>query len=504
MNPRRWSLGLLLAVVALLGQPRPAGAHVGNPTTIYEGLAGNIPVRVSVKVPTVVPGLAEINVRVLTNGVTRVTALPAHWQSGPEGLPPADVCQPVPGEPDLYHAELWLMVRGAYSVQVTVETAHGSGKVLVPVNALATTVLTMPRGLGAVLVVLGLLLFALAVSAAGAALRESVLEPGTNPTRKRVWLGRGAAVLAAVVLSAGLWGGWRWWRAEDSHYRNNRMHKPAQARAEVKEEGGRRTLQFNVLPPDAQPGSRGRLAGLVPDHGKLMHLFLVRAGDGAGFAHLHPLRRSTNLFESLLPPLPAGRYHIYADVTHETGFSQTLTSSVVLAEAAPPAGGRIEWSDPEDSWIRQDQVTPGAAPLGDGYTMTWERDPALRARRETTLRFRVLDPQGQPADLEPYMSMLAHAIVWRDDGAVFTHLHPAGTVSVASQQVFQLRTDGQRPRRITPEMMEALCQPPGPELRRLPIQFPYEFPLAGRYRIWVQIKTGGAVRTGVFEAEVGG
>lgn len=156
-------------------------------------------------------------------------------------------------------------------------------------------------------------------------------------------------------------------------------------------------------------------------------------------------------------------------------------------------------SDPDDSW-RAGQSESGA--LGDGFRIIRDRGEPLVVGRETSLRFRVLDAKGEPADLEPYMSMLAHAIVRRDDGTVFTHLHPAGTISVASHQVFPLRSGEKPPRRITPEMMEKLCQPPGPELRRLPIAFPYEFPKPGRYRIWVQVKTGGTVRTGVFDAEV--
>jgi hypothetical protein len=52
----------------------------------------------------VVPGLADIDVRVLTNGVRRVTVLPVHWRAGLEGAPPPDVATPVEGEPGLYHA----------------------------------------------------------------------------------------------------------------------------------------------------------------------------------------------------------------------------------------------------------------------------------------------------------------------------------------------------------------------------------------------------------------
>jgi hypothetical protein len=102
------------------------------------------------------------------------------------------------------------------------------------------------------------------------------------------------------------------------------------------------------------------------------------------------------------------------------------------------------------------------------------------------------------------MNMLAHAAVRRDDGAVFSHLHPAGSISMAAQQVFQLRAGEKQRGRITPEMMEKLCQPPGPELGRLPLSFPYEFPQPGRYRLWVQVKIAGKVRTAVFDAEVAG
>lgn len=174
----------------------------------------------------------------------------------------------------------------------------------------------------------------------------------------------------------------------------------------------------------------------------------------------------------------------------------------------PAANGEVQAgvvADPDDSWfagVPQGTVGKSESSLGDGLMMTWDVPSLLMARREVTLKFRIANPEGRFVTLDPYMNMLGHAAVRRDDGSVFTHLHPAGSVSMAAQQVFQLRAGENPPRRITPEMMEKLCQPPSGDLPQQPLTFPYEFPQPGRYRIWVQVKVAGQVRTGVFDADV--
>jgi hypothetical protein len=238
-----------------------------------------------------------------------------------------------------------------------------------------------------------------------------------------------------------------------------------------------------------------------------MHVFMMREPDLDVLAHVHPVRRNHWLFEAALPPMPPGSYRLYADVTHENGLAQTLVAVARIEDvaAAKTTNTTKLWTDPDDSWHQGRTFFSAAGSkcdLGDGFVMKWETGSTLEVGRETSLRFSALDRNGKLARLEPYMSMLGHAAVRRDDGAVFTHLHPAGSISIASQQVFQLRA-GERPQgRITPEMLEKLCQPPSGDSSQFPLSFPYEFPKPGRYRIWVQVKVGGQVRTAEFDTTV--
>ena len=491
-------------LLLLLGRGSSALAHVGTLNVVYETQTPPVPVRVVIRPPGVVPGLADIDIRLLTNqpAVQRVTVLPVHWRAGLVGAPPPDVAVAVPGEPGLYHAELWLMDLGAYSVHVSLETATITNRFIVPVNSLATNLLPMTPLLGGILLVLGGLLFLLAASIAGAAVREGVLAPGAVPTAARRWAGLAAGLGAAAILALAIWGGRSWWMKEDRGYRNNKMHQPVPCAVTVRVVGTQRVLQLNVLTNEG----RVNFPGLVPDHGKLMHVYLIQEPGMAALAHVHPVRKTHWQFEATLPPLPAGDYRVYADVTHESGYSQTLTAPARLPEIQPGSlSGAVPPVDPDDSaFTGQPGPAQEEADLGDGFVMKWKRPEKLVAGAGTALQFEVREAGGERVRLEPYMSMLGHAAVRREDGEVFMHLHPAGSASIAAQQVFQIRAGDSAPRRITPELMEKYCQLPTAEGGLQPLRFPYEFPKGGRYRIWVQVKLNGRVRTGVFDAQVQG
>src|SRR5205823_9431881 len=152
------TLGAPAIFLCLLGVvfPFAARAHVGSPNVFFEGKAGPYPVHVVIQPPEVIPGLAEISVRVEGDGVERVTALPIKWNAGRKGAPPPDVARRIRGETNLFNAQLWFMEDGAQSVELDVSGKSGSGRVMIPVDAVARRVLLMPKSLGTILAVLGI------------------------------------------------------------------------------------------------------------------------------------------------------------------------------------------------------------------------------------------------------------------------------------------------------------------------------------------------------------
>jgi hypothetical protein len=481
--------GVMAALVLL-------AAHVGSPNVFYDGSAGPYPVRVVVRPPGVIPGLAEISVRIPSGDVRRVTVQPVRWDLGTKGAPRPDEALPVQGEPRLWSASLWFMDFGSYSVHVAVEGAAGRGTVIVPVPAVATQTLGMKKGMALGLAGLGIFLFVGALTIVGAAARESVLPPGEMPDARRrrtSWIARAVAV---PVLALALLGGSRWWDSEDDAYASN-LYTPPQTRATAAVADGGRVLTLAITDTTWH-----RFSPMLPDHGKLMHMFLVREPAMDAFAHVHPVRADSASFRLALPAdLPAGTYRLYADVVHESGFPQTFVNRVTIPAAPANSSTAV---DADDAWRVGGAVSGTAARLEDGSTMTWERDAQLVAGRETTLRFRVTDAAGAPAALQPYIGMMSHAAVSRDDGSVFVHLHPAGSVSMTAQQLFVQRERGDTTRTPDGRLIVRDATDHAMQMGAQPgvVSFPYEFPKAGRYRVWVQVKREGRVLTGAFDADV--
>jgi hypothetical protein len=252
-----------------------------------------------------------------------------------------------------------------------------------------------------------------------------------------------------------------------------------------------------------------------------MHLFLIRQGDTDAFAHLHPIQKEAREYQAALPPLPAGSYKIYCDLTFaETGLSSTATNTIELP--APPATGNSTTlkADTDDSWTIYPEAAANTADsdrstyqIPNGPRVTWLAHPPLRAHRDAALRFEIADPADRAVPLQPYMGMISHAAVCSYDGAIFDHLHPGGNFSMGSYQFFQEKLAWNNPGQSDPNC--GLTVSPANEKDRQNIigdhgparpiiSLPYEFPAPGKYHVWVQFKTEGQIYTAVFEAEVAG
>ena len=500
-----------LLFAACLFAPMLAHSHVGSPNVFFEGKAGPHPVRVIIRPPPTLPGSAQVDVRVTDDDVSRVALRAVFWQAGEESAPaPIDATR-VAGESHLFNAPLWFLRKGSYSVQVTVESPRGRGTVAVPLSSAATQRPVMPPALGAVLATFGGLLFLGAVWIAGAAAREAALDPGAEPQPRDRARGWKVCALTACILAGALGAGTMRWRTMDREFRNNALAQPVPVEATVRTEG---TLHLLRLTPPSGSREATTWETLVADHGKLAHLFLIREPDGNAFAHLHPVRRDGRTFEGVLPPLPAGPYQLYAELTREDGRSETLVAKVAVPAAigvasqpamldeviclspiAPVGDAAQPFAlDADDSWhVSRASAAPAAtrtqvSPLMGGSRMVFQNAGELIANRETSMRFNVFTADGHAAKLAPYMGMLGHAVVRRSDAAVFTHLHPVGTISMAAEEMFTRR---ERP-----------AATPAPVATGNEVTFPYAFPRPGDYRVWVQVRMSGRVVTGVFDVRV--
>jgi hypothetical protein len=506
---RHIALATLLLVAAL-----PLSAHVGSPDVFYEGNAGPYPLFVTIRVPPVIPGVAEIEIRSESKNVRAIQVVPMRLAGPGSNLPPTpDPAAQSKDDPQFFTASLWLMESGALQVRMIVDGAQGQGEVSVPVPSSAQRTLPMTKSLSALLLGLMLLLAVGVVFIVGAIVREGNLEAGEVADDARNRRAHRAMAIASFIVIVLLFLGKTWWgvNAADFQRRVDFFKPPAAAltladghrleirvdRSEIR--GGR---------PDPRSPAYLRLGEVIPDHGHLMHLFLLRVPELNAMWHLHPDPIAGGAFALDLPDLPAGRYEVFADVVDPRGFPWTLVGSIALPQIAAGkslAGDDSAWSGASLRAVPSESTT---SPLPDGGQMVWQRPAAaLKAGAPFEFTFAVQDKDGRPVqDMEPYMGMAGHAEFVRSDLSVFAHVHPAGSVSMAALELAQDGLPGAAGAAQMPMSTPMAMPMPMPmnESGPLPpeVRFPYGFPQPGEYRIFVQIKRGGRVETGVFDVEV--
>ena len=206
------------------------------------------------------------------------------------------------------------------------------------------------------------------------------------------------------------------------------------------------TFAFRVLGPDGAP-----VTGYTPTHDEELHLVVVRR-DTTSFQHLHPDRAADGTWSLPLTLPTGGSYKVFADFRPaDRDSSLTLAADVGAEGAYSPA--------PLPAVARASEV--------DGYTV--ELDGELVAGRESVLTLRVSRDGVPVTDLEPYLAAYGHLVALRAGDLAYLHVHPEESTTA------------------------------GPELR-----FAVEVPTAGAYRLYLDVKHGGVVRTASFTATTSG
>ncbi len=521
--------------------PLEVRGHIGSAGVVHEGKAGNYSVQVYVEPPDVIPGTAKVSVMVDGNDIKSVKMSPIYYWTGDEGSPRSD--EGIMTEAGKYEGKIWLMENGAASVKVVIEGARGKGEVLIPIAALSTAQRQLPSSLGWILAGLALLLVGIMTTIIGASTGDSLLKVGeseNNSTKKRRIVG---STIGASFCGLLLFGGNMWWNAETADYQRN-IYRPYTATSSISLRGGQRVLNFKI---DSASVNGRSMSFIIPDHGKLMHMFLVKEGSMEVFAHLHPSRKDTLNFEAPLPNMPAGKYLIFADVLRYHSLQNTITDTVEIPQTPKVNVMPTLTGDSDDTFVVTNAInkttnsvvdesiticgSPGVkTKLQDGSSIVWEEKPnqKLMAGKVYDLKFSVLAPDGKPAELQTYLGMMGHAAVIKDDASVYIHLHPNGTYSSTAVQVLQKRidepsnkrpnlnnakkfrdsvdnilaklqtlTEAERDKLLMGNMKHELNGHHGGQ-----VTFPYVFPKAGHYRVWLQVKRGGKILTGVFDANV--
>ena len=557
--PQSWLVAICLVIHALI-LATAVEAHIGSSGVIVQKQAGKYQLLISIQPPDVVPGTASIQVFIEQGRVSAVGARPVYFDAGDKGAPTHDTLRQV--RDGRYEGDVWLMESGSSSIELSINGPDGKQQVIVPVMAEATALREMPPGTGFGLAAMGLLLLGMLVTIIGASNADALVLPERSipvTLRRR----RRQGMIIGLVLVTLVMTGWRfWWNERAANYKNEQLYQPSPIEASVRVQNDQRHLTIRL-----EAGNSGRerrtISYLIPDHGKLMHTFLVKMPGLDAFAHLHPSRRDTLHYDAVLPSLPGGRYLLYTDVVYRNGFTETLTDTVDVP--APKIGTeaitRPNPSDSDDSWLITEPMGIKASAVNAPHldndmvvcgkpsastrlvesvstpdtstptlTMFWMDKPApiLESGKVYTLKFAVADASGKPAPLAPYMGMGGHAVVLRSDGTVYIHLHPVGTYSMAAEGSLTNRIADTTRAFLYPEAahfrdsidryvatLKAL-----PEIRRNQllmqetptmnhstktnnmVEFPYAFPRAGHYRIWVQVRQKGRVLTGVFDTQV--
>lgn len=209
---------------------------------------------------------------------------------------------------------------------------------------------------------------------------------------------------------------------------------------------GDRVVAFRIVGPDGIA-----LTDYAIEHEKELHLIAVRR-DFTGFQHVHPERAADGTWRTRLG-LTGGTWRLFADFTPAPTGSEVL-QPLTLGTDLTVTGRSGRLAGPGPATVRVSTV--------DGYRV--EMTGILAAGEESDLSFAV-SRRGEPvADLQPYLGARGHLVALREGDLAYLHVHP---------------TDGE-------------------DAAGAEVGFAANVPSVGRYRLYLDFRVDGVVRTASF------
>ncbi|MET8821600.1 hypothetical protein [Streptomyces rochei] len=215
--------------------------------------------------------------------------------------------------------------------------------------------------------------------------------------------------------------------------------------------GQKAELRFTVRDADGDA-----VTAYQREHDKEMHL-IVASRDLVTYRHLHPTRAADGTWSTPVDLPSAGGYRVFADFTPAGKDARNVTLGADLA-----ASGRYEPAR---------LPAPDRTATTDGYRVALSGSLRPGEPGELTLR---VSRDGKPVtDLQPYLGAYGHLVALRSGDLAYLHVHPNGEPGDGTTE-------------------------PGPA-----ISFTATAPSAGTYRLFLDFKHEGEIRTAAFTVRAG-
>src|SRR5215467_3233692 len=124
----------LLTSLCVLLATTTVHAHVGSADVYYEGDAGPYHLFVTVRLPQIIPGIAEMQVRSASPDVETIHVVLLRLSGPGSKFPPtADIAGRSKDDPQFFVSKLWLMEFGAMQARIEAYGSKGKAELSVPI-----------------------------------------------------------------------------------------------------------------------------------------------------------------------------------------------------------------------------------------------------------------------------------------------------------------------------------------------------------------------------------